>query len=748
MVLPQPAAHDESGQAVGWLDEIALTLRLSAGAALVLVDKATPARLGDLRTLRHDFLKIGCPPRRGQAGRRGAGSTIALTPGPEDAEWLNLRRGQFADRKLKVVLFCSEETTLALKFHAPDFYDWIGRQKECPPGPVPFAVRGIRAAFEAEWPVAWTGSLERSRVEETVRAAFPGEELVWLSAEDSFDDVVKGMEASAIVLVEADTERRLRRARWARAAAQRQSRVVLLVGAQEAPRFWPVHNRQRDLAEAYEKLADVGVATPGAAAAMLDLEPEAVELLAKIGAKGHTTSEELLAEAWGQLDSGAALCRLAESSKWFTGSDDPLRMRAHASRTARRSFSGHLLRNFRHLSHTLPDTDNSQPIWIESVLARRPDDEPGLFVNDFGLLFVAAARLARLGEGDVIMWTLQAVKDKDVASELVPVLAEVGRGTNEDDLTKKLRAVAATLEQNWKPEEAPALDARAVALLAMLLLGAAVYFVAAHGPAIGLATARALLVLVFSPLALLWLAKSISRLLRRVRDSRLVLERKSQLDLIKKALGPAHEDWASRIQEMLDEAQANIADEHMEKAEQLAREAVQSASLQLKHTPLHREATILLASILRAKRERQEAEELIAPLFAAQNGPLPKDLLLLEAQLLAETGRAALAVQQLLHLTGADLPSTANLRQERDTPGADAVSRTRILLEPSGVLADEPEAHLTLVDALLKQGRYPEALLVARQATGRFADREEKAVSELKVRCLDLERRTGAASAG
>src|SRR5689334_3374330 len=113
MVLPEPAAHDPPDPAVGWLDEIALSLRLSKAATLALIDKANPARLGDLvRTLRHDWPDIDVIADVGKLADVPPGSTLVLAPRPEDAVWLNLRRGQFSERKLKVVLWCEEATTL------------------------------------------------------------------------------------------------------------------------------------------------------------------------------------------------------------------------------------------------------------------------------------------------------------------------------------------------------------------------------------------------------------------------------------------------------------------------------------------------------------------------------------------------------------------------------------------------------------------------------------------------------------
>ncbi|MEZ4293564.1 MAG: hypothetical protein R3B70_01210 [Polyangiaceae bacterium] len=620
-----------------------------------------------------------------------------------------------------------------------------------------------------------------------MRAAFPGEEVVWLSAESPFEEVVKGMGATAIVLVEANTERRLRRARWARAAAQRQSRVVLMAGAQEAPGFWPVHDRQMRLIDAQKKLGKVGIVGPGGVAAMLDLEPEAMELLTQAVKQRRADTTKQLTEALDHMDSGAALDRLIEPSKWLDALDwelpplieqiCPLRMRAHFNRPAARAqwarylrLDGALKTNreawlrgwgephdwLNHVGVVAPHIqDRAQglelaedalrlsppvPVWIELVLRFQPEDR-------FDLLLIAAARLAQMGEGDVIAWTLRSVRDSYVASVLAPVLPQLAGETDEDVLLETLHGAIARMRRSWKAEVVWTAVAHAETsrlLSWVLAFGSALACALSLGLRHDIAFKVSSAAFVVAFIVLLWVEIAARRSTPGLRVRNLT----TRLADIEKKLVPTRAMRVSQIQSTLQRIHEDIGAERGGESEAAARQAVQDVSVDLKSTPLHAEAVFLLASILRGDGRQKEAEEIIAPLFAASGVPLSKGLLTLAARLLAETGRAAAAVQGLLHLTELDLPSALNLRPSPAPAGAGDPLVTRMLLEPPGVLAGEPEAHLTLVDALLKQGRYPEALLVAREATARFTDRDEKAVAELKARCLDLERRTGAARAG
>lgn len=69
------------------------------------------------------------------AGPEGAAAILAVRL--EDALFLNAQRPRFAEGGLKVILWCSAETSAGLAREAPDFFDWISHRVECPPITVP-----------------------------------------------------------------------------------------------------------------------------------------------------------------------------------------------------------------------------------------------------------------------------------------------------------------------------------------------------------------------------------------------------------------------------------------------------------------------------------------------------------------------------------------------------------------------------------------------------------------------------------
>lgn len=242
------------------------------------------------------------------------GSVMVLVPRPEDAEWLNLRRPLFARRALKVVLFCDRETTVALAQRAVDFFDWVSQHHECPPGPVPHAVLGLRAAAEAEAPgILWIGAedpAEAERMWGAFSTAFPGETLRWVSARSpcDYENLVAGIRSAGSAWIACHVEwiADIRRLRWALAEATRRSRVLAIAPPLSCPGWWTIHDRLMSLVDARRHLEEVGLTHPGCLAALANLEPEAVDLARKLAERGlsHRDFVMLLGEA---PDPGAAL---------------------------------------------------------------------------------------------------------------------------------------------------------------------------------------------------------------------------------------------------------------------------------------------------------------------------------------------------------------------------------------------------------------------------------------------------------
>lgn len=652
-----------------------------------------------MRTLRHEWPDIDVIADVGKVVDVPVGSTIVLAPRKEDAEWLNLHRGKFSDRRLKVVLWCDEETALALKFRAPDFSDWIGRRKECPRGLVPFAIRGVRAAFENEWPVAWTGTAERAAVEAVVRAAFPREEVVWLAEDAPFDELVRGMGTAEVVAVFTRTERTLRRARWARAAAGRKTRVVLVTGELEAPEFWPVHDRTMPLSEACERLAVAGARAPGRVAALLDLEPEAVALAEGVllgdpfhrglGTTGPET-EDGLKRALDEPDAGAALARWAVGPAGKAPWANELLLDG-SSPPAQRGLSGW--------------RDPAPPASVDPAEQRAKDVESALSGRHRVLEVAWAA--ASLGEGDVGAAALADAPEEEVRAAFRPVLSVLNEAHDANILLAALRDAAEAWNEAAETRER----------------GKRMWVKCLH--IIGVSCALSTFL---TPMATILFHKFIFRswlptlgatgawlvigwILFFVTDTKEKELRRAFTKLI-----------------ALPDMELSAGPELQRRGEK------SSAARQWEQLP--------------SRENGADAVRLVKEPLTRPDGSLSGDAILLATRFIAETGRAADATRALVHLTATSLPAAGNLRPESGRSSGDDPFLQRLLEQPAGMLSALPEAHLTLVDALLKQGRYPEALIVARGAVERFSPgRKEKAASELAARVADLERRLGAAGA-
>jgi tetratricopeptide (TPR) repeat protein len=288
MVLPAPPAHDElpPGEA-GWVEQLKLSIRLArTRGILILVDHAVPERLGDLvRGLVGEFPDLDVHAELAAVEDAPEGAVMVLIPRPEHAEALNMGRPIFARRKLKVVLWCDPETTVALKEQAPDFFSWVSEYHECPPGPVAHAVAGLRAAYEAGAPgIVWRGSgdqEDKARLLTAFSAAFPGETLTWIDPKRDYEELLGAIKEakSAWIACRAQAASHVRRLRWAMAEGGKSGRAIVMTDKYPCPGWWPVHDRLMPFAEARHALEVAGSRSPGALAALAGLEPEAVELL-------------------------------------------------------------------------------------------------------------------------------------------------------------------------------------------------------------------------------------------------------------------------------------------------------------------------------------------------------------------------------------------------------------------------------------------------------------------------------------
>ncbi|WP_395834612.1 tetratricopeptide repeat protein [Archangium violaceum] len=204
------------------------------------------------------------------------GATLVLVPRAEDADWLNINRPVFAQRELRVVLFCDTETTVALARQAVDFFDWISHRVECPNRPPRFAVAGIRCALAARAPgLMWLGG----NLEATFAAARPHGKLHRVSAARPYAEMlaeVREHRGAWIAWTEVNSHFRLRRVRWVLAEARHRTRTILIEPTVSSPGWWPVHARLQDVREARALLEKAGASFPGRLAALNELEPEAL----------------------------------------------------------------------------------------------------------------------------------------------------------------------------------------------------------------------------------------------------------------------------------------------------------------------------------------------------------------------------------------------------------------------------------------------------------------------------------------
>lgn len=208
------------------------------------------------------------------------GGLVILAPQPVQAAWLNLERPVVMHRDLRLVLFCDAATSAELARRAVDFFHWISHRITCPPGPPPAAVRTIMAALRARAPgIAWGGG----DLIEAFTAALPGRELRLVSAAQPYEELVKAAQPAGrswVGFAGADSPFKLRRVQWAMAEAGRRGRVVLVGAKEPLPGFWRVHGKLMPVGEAITTLDAAGAKQAGRLAALLELEPEAIELAA------------------------------------------------------------------------------------------------------------------------------------------------------------------------------------------------------------------------------------------------------------------------------------------------------------------------------------------------------------------------------------------------------------------------------------------------------------------------------------
>ncbi|WNG62384.1 tetratricopeptide repeat protein [Archangium gephyra] len=459
MVLPPSAAHDASGPATpGWLRRLKVSLGLSSAGLLVLVDHARLERLGELvRTLLPIAPELEVHTEAHRLAEARPGSTLVLVPRAQDADWLNINRPLFAARALRVVLFCTREMSVALSQGAVDFIDWVSLRLECPAGPAPYAVAGLRCALAARVPgIVWTGG----DLEASFAAARPRRTLRRISAARPYEDLVAEAKAAGrrewLAWTDVDGDFRLRRVRWAMAEARRLTRTILVEPAVRSPGWWEVHARVAEPAEACERLRSAGAKQPGRLAALVDLEPETIQLLGGLLERGvgeHFLEGELLKSA----DPGATVGRLASEQGLVTekeqvrGRAPPPMMRAFGVEhdRMRRLYEAELnaIEQRLHSEEQVDAEDTA--FWSASIRSTRfvPTRSRGELAEVLlrrtpwtsGRWEQAANIALRAGDADVaLLWARRAFEtDNDRWEVLAQVLIRQGRFTEAEALLRR-----------------------------------------------------------------------------------------------------------------------------------------------------------------------------------------------------------------------------------------------------------------------------------------------------------------------
>ncbi|MFO0592113.1 MAG: tetratricopeptide repeat protein [Polyangiaceae bacterium] len=284
MVRSSPVAA-EAVPPRNWLDRLSAILRLAGDRGVMVLVRGGPPRLGDLvRKVIEIAPDADVLVRADAMANLPPHSTVVVCLRRQDFEWLNISRPVV--RGHRVILFGDAETTLALEREAFDFFDWISHKIDAPEGPPAFAVRALRSAACARANViAWKGG----DLDATFREALPGRTLRYVSAAQPYADLVEAMRPKPhdwVAITDLVEEFRVRRARWAAAEAGRLSRTILVESGLDTLIVTNAHALPMPIEEAHTRLVSAGIVRGARVAALLDLEPFALEAAEQIARAG------------------------------------------------------------------------------------------------------------------------------------------------------------------------------------------------------------------------------------------------------------------------------------------------------------------------------------------------------------------------------------------------------------------------------------------------------------------------------
>lgn len=279
---------------------------------MIHVDHGQPEHLGRLvRALLREYPDIDVFTDVRAVLNVAPGSVFILVPKPEDADWLNLNRPIFAQRQIKVVLYCDYPTTLALADRAVDFFDWVSQHHVCPGGPPDFAVQGFRKAVAANAPgIVWTGAVDG--LVRVFEAAFPGETLQWVFRTGHHNELARRIQLAgdAWVAYRAHDAEHVYPFRLAVAIVGKWTRTIMLMAKPRSPAWWPLNDACLTLDASQSLFREAGMCHPGRLAALTGLEKETVELARQLLNSG-VEEADLLATLCDEADPGVAVAKKA-----------------------------------------------------------------------------------------------------------------------------------------------------------------------------------------------------------------------------------------------------------------------------------------------------------------------------------------------------------------------------------------------------------------------------------------------------
>jgi tetratricopeptide (TPR) repeat protein len=441
---------------------------------LVLVDGARPERLGDLvRSLLPAHPDLEVLTKAPRLARAAKGALVVLVPDAAHADWLNSERPVFSNRELRMILFSDTATTVALSQRAPDFFSWISHRVECPSGPPSFAVHRLRAALLARSRgVAWLGG----DLEATFREALPGRPLAQAAASLPYEEMVAAAKPDGkgwVAWSDVDGPFRLRRVRWAAMEAGRRARTILVGPTVEAPGFAPVRGEPLQVQEALTRLEEAGAKHPGRLAALLDLDPDAVDVAVALLRAGEDDAA-IERAALDAEDVGAAVARMARARGIEeTAREMPVDKVEALLGKARRGEAQWV--DVARASLEDMGDPRASVVWATRGLAAEPGVTEAIYIAGSSLLQAGAVREADklLQEAATKYAAVASESDRDrldhagTLTNLASIVNTDGRHQEACALAQRAIDIASQVDGGYNIEHADALSHFSVSLLAL-----------------------------------------------------------------------------------------------------------------------------------------------------------------------------------------------------------------------------------------------------------------------------------------